>query len=160
MIHAQTARLAGELVLWGLVVGCGCLRVARGLGFTRRVADREMNGRLDVPALQGAPLVAASRQDEVRSGASGSSVFPLKRERVFEKKKKKKERRHRRDALAAAPAGVRGLLASHNGGSRGAAYLSAAGGLPGDKNTIHVYGNIPPLLPRPPHPTRDTCPCV
>lgn len=99
-----------------------------------------MNGRLDV-----AHAAAASHQDEVRSGGgpSGSSVFPLKRER--EKKGGTVEM-----LWLAAPAGVWGLLASHNGGSRDAAYLSAAGGLPGDKNTIHVYGNPRPSTTPPP----------
>lgn len=140
MIHAQTARLAGELVLWGLVVGCGCLRVARGLAFTRRARTAGGAACRCLPSGRGC----------VR-GPLDPQCFHSSVNVCLKKKEKKKERRrHRRDAVAAAPAGVRGLLASHNGGSRGAAYLSAAGGLPGDKNTIHVYGNPPPLPPTPP----------
>lgn len=38
-----------------------------------------------------------------------------------------------------------GLLASHNGRSQGAPYHTTAGGLQGDKTTIHVCGSRSPL---------------
>lgn len=104
-------------------------------GFIRQVtnvANREKNGGL-MP-----PIVAASGQSEVRSGPPDPSTQAWRC--VWTKA-----------AFAAAPAGVWGLLASHNGGSRGALYLSASGRLPGDKKAIYVYGREP-TTPQPPTP--------
>lgn len=80
MIHAQTARLAGELVLWG--VG-GWVRVPEG---------REGPCiHPTCPHCRGRPLVAASRQDEVRSGGLWILSVSTQAWTCVWKKKKKEE---------------------------------------------------------------------
>lgn len=158
MIRAQTAQPAGELLLWGNT----CVKAPRTApGFTSQATQVVINSLKQTeqltPTLSPHPTgrwLLHSVSDAVLQGwiclpvrtccvqGCGSSMFSLKHERAFRKRKQ-------REMLLAAcccPCSPRGLLASHNGGSQGAPYLSAAGRFQQDKTAIHVCGSRQPPL--------------